>query len=45
MEPEEKKDLENQDQDVEGHKVSREAWSRGDAADEDDVEGHKVSRE
>jgi hypothetical protein len=35
----------DQEQDVEGHKLSREVWSREGADDEDDVEGHKLSRE
>jgi hypothetical protein len=38
------KDLEPQD-DVEGHKLSREVWAQKGADDGDDVEGHKLSRE
>jgi len=44
MTSDEPKDLENEEKDVEGHKVSREVWSR-EGADEEDTEGHKVSRE
>jgi hypothetical protein len=44
MASDETKDLENQDTDVEGHKVSREVYAR-EGADDDDTEGHKVSRE
>jgi hypothetical protein len=47
MASDETKDLENQDADVEGHKLSREVWARegSDNDDNEDTEGHKVSRE
>ena len=44
MTSDETRDLPNEEQDVEGHKVAREVWSR-EGADEEDTEGHKAARE